>query len=57
MHPIDTPLPIEIDGFNSLTELALDLRSSWTDAKKTGDGAYRFDIVLQGQNETVFLDM
>lgn len=26
-------------------------------AKKTRDGAYRFDVVLQGDNETVFLDM
>ncbi len=26
-------------------------------AKKTGDGAYRFDMVLQGENETVFLDL
>lgn len=26
-------------------------------AKKTGDGTYRFDIRLQGQGETVFLDL
>lgn len=26
-------------------------------AKKTGDGAYRFDIHLQGASETVFLDL
>ncbi|KAA9007844.1 protocatechuate 3,4-dioxygenase subunit alpha [Histidinibacterium aquaticum] len=26
-------------------------------AKKTGDGAYRFDIRLQGEGETVFLDL
>lgn len=26
-------------------------------AEKTGDGAYRFDIRLQGENETVFLDI
>lgn len=26
-------------------------------AKKTGEGQYRFDIRLQGDNETVFLDM
>lgn len=25
-------------------------------AKKTGDGSYRFDIFLQGENETVFFD-
>ena len=25
-------------------------------AKKTGDGSYRFDIYLQGENETVFFD-
>jgi protocatechuate 3,4-dioxygenase alpha subunit len=26
-------------------------------AKKTGDGQYTFDVVLQGDNETVFLDI
>lgn len=26
-------------------------------AKKTGDGLYRFDIRLQGEGETIFLDM
>jgi protocatechuate 3,4-dioxygenase alpha subunit len=26
-------------------------------AKKEGDGRYRFDIVLQGDNETIFFDM
>lgn len=26
-------------------------------AKKTGDGTYRFDILLQGEGETVFLDL
>ncbi len=26
-------------------------------AQKTGDGAYRFDIRLQGENETIFLDI
>lgn len=26
-------------------------------AKRTGPGSYRFDIVLQGENETVFFDM
>ena len=26
-------------------------------AKKTGPGAYRFDLILQGDNETVFFDM
>lgn len=26
-------------------------------AKKTSEGKYRFDIVLQGENETVFLDI
>ena len=26
-------------------------------AKKTGDGQYRFDVRLQGEGETVFLDM
>lgn len=26
-------------------------------ARRTGDGEYRFDIVLQGENETVFFDL
>ncbi len=26
-------------------------------ARKTGEGAYRFDVVLQGENETVFFDL
>ena len=26
-------------------------------ARRTGDGAYRFDIRLQGEGETVFLDL
>jgi protocatechuate 3,4-dioxygenase alpha subunit len=26
-------------------------------AKKTGPGTYRFDIRLQGEGETVFMDM
>ncbi|HSF92859.1 MAG TPA: protocatechuate 3,4-dioxygenase subunit alpha, partial [Paracoccaceae bacterium] len=26
-------------------------------AKKTSDGNYRFDIHLQGENETVFFDV
>jgi protocatechuate 3,4-dioxygenase alpha subunit len=26
-------------------------------AKKTGPGSYRFDIVLQGEDETVFFDI
>ncbi len=26
-------------------------------AKKTGPGQYRFDLILQGENETVFFDM
>lgn len=29
VHPIYDLLPVEIDGFDSLAELALDLRSSW----------------------------
>jgi starch phosphorylase len=31
-HPIHSLLPTEIEGFNSLAELALDLRSSWNHA-------------------------
>lgn len=31
-HPLDNFLPKEIEGFNSLTELALDMRSSWNHA-------------------------
>ena len=26
-------------------------------AKRTGPGQYRFDLILQGENETVFFDM
>jgi protocatechuate 3,4-dioxygenase alpha subunit len=26
-------------------------------ARKTGEGSYRFDIRLQGEGETVFLDI
>ncbi|TWU21439.1 Glycogen phosphorylase [Novipirellula galeiformis] len=32
VHPIYDLLPVEIDGFDSLAELALDLRSSWNHA-------------------------
>ncbi|EMI57254.1 alpha-glucan family phosphorylase, partial [Rhodopirellula sallentina] len=32
VHPVYDLLPIEIDGFESLAELALDLRSSWNHA-------------------------
>ena len=31
-HPIYNLLPTEIEGFNSIAELALDLRSSWNHA-------------------------
>ena len=31
-HPIYNILPTEIEGFNALAELALDLRSSWNHA-------------------------
>jgi len=31
-HPADGSRPTEIDGFDSLAELALDLRSSWNHA-------------------------
>jgi starch phosphorylase len=31
-HPIYSPLPMEIEGFDSLAELALDLRWSWNHA-------------------------
>src|SRR5690349_6917133 len=31
-HPIYNLLPTEIEGFNSLAELALDMRSSWNHA-------------------------
>jgi starch phosphorylase len=32
LHPLYSLLPVEIDGFDSLAELALDLRSSWNHA-------------------------
>jgi len=31
-HPVYNLLPTEIEGFNALAELALDLRSSWNHA-------------------------
>ena len=42
--------PCAVDAFNAIgmTEMI---------AKKSGDGEYRFDIRLQGEGETVFLDM
>ena len=39
-----------------LTRLEHQNRVSTLIARKTGDGAYRFDIHLQGENETVFFD-
>ncbi len=43
-HPIHNLLPMEIEGFDSLAELALDLRSSWDHAT---DGVWRqLDPVL-----------
>ena len=43
-HPIYNLLPTEIEGFNSLAELALDLRSSWNHA--TDDVWRQLDPVL-----------
>jgi protocatechuate 3,4-dioxygenase alpha subunit len=40
-----------------LSRIELRARAETLIAKKTGDGAYRFDIRLQGEGETVFLDM
>jgi glycogen phosphorylase len=37
-HPIYSLLPIEIEGFDSLAELALNMRSSWNHAT---DGVWR----------------
>ena len=43
-HPIHSLLPMEIEGFDALAELALDLRSSWDHAT---DGVWRqLDPVL-----------
>lgn len=39
-----------------LTRLEHQSRVPTLIAKKTGNGAYRFDIYLQGENETVFFD-
>ena len=39
-----------------LTRLEHQTRVPTLIAKKTGSGAYRFDIYLQGENETVFFD-
>lgn len=44
VHPIYDLLPVEIDGFDSLAELALDLRSSWNHA--TDEVWRRLDIEL-----------
>ena len=41
----------------SLPALNLAPRVETLIAKKTGAGQYRFDIRLQGEGETVFLDM
>ena len=43
-HPIYNLLPTEIEGFNSIAELALDLRSSWNHA--TDDVWRQLDPVL-----------
>lgn len=40
-----------------LSRIEQDWRRETLLARKTGDAAYRFDIVLQGENETVFLDV
>lgn len=40
-----------------LSRIEMRSRAETLIAKKTGDGAYRFDIRLQGEGETVFLDM
>lgn len=40
-----------------LNAIELKVRIPTLIARKTGDGAYRFDIRLQGENETVFLDL
>jgi starch phosphorylase len=37
-HPIYSLLPTEVEGFDSLAELALDMRSSWNHA---GDEVWR----------------
>ena len=39
-----------------LTRLEHRTRVQTLIARKTGDGSYRFDIYLQGENETVFFD-
>jgi hypothetical protein len=44
VHPIYDLLPVEIDGFDSLAEPALDLRSSWNHA--TDEVWRRLDIEL-----------
>lgn len=31
-HPKELLLPVDVDGFDSLAELALDMRSSWNHA-------------------------
>ncbi len=45
------------DGDPVLSRIEQRHRADTLIAKKTGEGTYRFDIVLQGDGETVFLDM
>ena len=48
-HPIYNLLPTEIEGFNSLAELALDLRWSWNHAT---DDVWRSLIRNCGRSHT-----
>jgi len=47
-HPMDNLLPTEIEGFDSLTELAQDLRWSWNHA--TDELWRRLDPELWGNH-------
>lgn len=57
---LQTRMYFEGDDLSSdplLTRLEHQNRIPTLVAKKTGDGTYRFDIRLQGEGETIFLDM
>ncbi len=54
-HPITNLLPSEIEGFDSLAELALDLRWSWNHA--TDPGQLPSTPLRQGNGEWLRLEI
>jgi len=49
-HPKEPPLSMDVEGFDSLTELALDLRLSWNHAT---DQLWRVALVVPGYRTPV----